>query len=125
MLKKQRGLTMISWIVVIGLVGIQAVMAVRIIPIYMNFNSVQHIMDGIPSDPKMSKLTKQALLKNLKKKLKINGLYDLSRNKDAFKFAKDKTGNKLVVHYEERGAILGNLEFVVTFDHEVTLIRKN
>lgn len=125
MLKKQRGLTMISWIFVIGLVGIQAVLAMRIIPVYINFNSVKHMMDGLPGDPEVGSMSKKKLRQYISKRLKIENLYDLSRDKEAFKFVKKKTGTVLVLHYEERGPIFSNLEFVATFDHEVNLPGKH
>jgi len=124
MLKKQRGLTMISWMIIIGLVGIQGVMGLRITPVYLNFNSVKHIMDSLPGDPQVTDMTTKQLKKYISKRLKIDNLYELSRNKEAFKFVKKKTGLTLVLHYEERGPIMGNLEFVATFDHEVALPSK-
>ena len=121
MLKKQRGLTMISWMFLIGLIGIQAVMAMRIIPVYINFNSVKHMMDTLPSDPEVRGMSSNKLKKYISKRLKIENMYDLSRDKEAFKIVKKKTGMALVLHYEERGPILSNLEFVATFDHEILL----
>ena len=121
MLKKQRGLTMISWMVVIGFIGVQAILAMRIIPVYINFNSVKHVLDSLPSDPQANGLSTTKLRKYISKRLRIENMYELSRNKEAFKFVKKKTGLTLVLHYEERGPIWGNLQFVATFDHEVTL----
>jgi len=120
MLKKQYGLTLITWMLVLGFIGIQAVMALRIIPVYINFNAVKHVMDGMPSDPAVSKMSPKGMRKYLSKRLKIENLYELSGNKQAFKFVKKKTGLTLVLHYEDRGPIWGNLEFVATFDHEVS-----
>lgn len=119
MLKKQHGLTMVSWMLILGFIGIQAVMALRIIPVYINFNSVKHVMDGMPNDPKVSKMSPRGMRKYLSKRLKIENLYDLSRDKKAFKFEKKKSGLTLILHYEDRGPILSNLEFVATFDHKV------
>ena len=121
MLKKQSGLTMITWMFVIGLVGIQAVMAMRVIPVYINFNAAKHILNDIPGNPDARGLSAKKLRKYLTKRFKIDNLYALSENKDAIKFVKKKTGLTLVLHYEERGPIFGNLEFVATFDHEVGL----
>ena len=124
MLKKQRGLTMISWMVVLGFVGVQAVMALRVIPVYMSFNSVKHIMDDLVTNPEVRGSSVKGVRKYLTKRLGIDGLYTLASNKEAFKFVKTKTGLTLVLHYEERGPIFGNLEFVATFDHEVPLSAK-
>ncbi|MDH5471455.1 MAG: DUF4845 domain-containing protein [Gammaproteobacteria bacterium] len=126
MLKKQRGLTAISWIIVIAFLGVQGMMALRIIPLYMNYNSAKSIMDNLVRDPDVAGKSPKEIKDILGKRLDINNLYILRNNKDAFKFEKAKKGLVLVMNYEERGPIFGNLEFVATFQHEVVLpLRQN
>lgn len=121
MIKKQRGLTAIAWIVVLGLVGVQAIMALRIIPVYMNYSSAKSIVDGLQTDPDIKGQSPKQIRGIINKKLEINNLFDLLKNKEAFKFKKTKSGLTLVMNYEERGPIFGNLDFVATFNHEVVL----
>lgn len=110
---------MISWMLILGLVGIQLIMAIRIIPVYMNHSSLVTIMDSLPSSPDIQPKNSKKVMEVLKKKLKINNLYDLAANKEAFTFKKIDGGFSLVAHYEARGPIFKNLEFVATFDHSV------
>jgi len=123
-MRKQLGLTMISWIVIIGLVAVQAVMALRIVPVYLNYNSVRTAMNDFPNNPEVKGKSVKELNKLFRKRLKINNLYALAKDKDAFKFKKAQGGYTLVAHYEEKGPIMGNLEFVATFDHEIVIITK-
>jgi len=123
-MRKQSGLTMISWIVILGLVAIQGVMALRIVPVYLNYNSVRSVMDELPQDSAVKGISVKRLNELFRKRLKINNLYELARDKEAFKFKKAQGGYTLVAHYEEKGPIMGNLEFVATFDHEVVIITK-
>lgn len=123
-MRKQSGLTMISWIVIIGLVAVQGIMALRIVPVYLNYNSVRSVMDKLPQDSEVKGISVKKLDELLRKRLKINNLYDLARNKEAFKFKKMQGGYVLVAHYEDKGPIMGNLEFVATFDHKVEIITK-
>jgi len=123
-MRKQSGLTMISWIVIIGLVAVQAVMALRIVPVYLNYNSVRSVMDELPQHAEIKGMGVKKIDELFRKRLKINNLYELARNKDAFKFKKIQGGYELTAHYEEKGPIMGNLEFVATFDHKVEIITK-
>ena len=123
-MKKQSGLTMISWIVIIGLVAVQAVMALRIVPVYLNYTSVRTVMNELPQDSAVKGISVKKLNELFRKRLKINNLYALAKDKDAFKFKKAQGGYTLVAHYEEKGPIMGNLEFVATFDHEVVILTK-
>jgi len=123
-MRKQSGLTMISWIVILGLVAVQGIMALRIVPVYLNYNAVRTVMDELPTDPQIKGMSHKKLNELFRKSLKVENLYELSRSKDAFKFKKTQYGYILTAHYEDRGPIMGNLEFVATFDHEVELITK-
>jgi len=122
--RKQAGLTMISWMVVFALVSVQGVMALRIFPIYLNYNSVQNVMNELQGHPRVKGITRKKLDQLIRKGLKINNLYDLSKNKDAFSYKKIKGGYNVVVNYEDRGPILGNLEFAAKFSYEVDVITK-
>ena len=119
MMKKQRGLTAISWIIVIAFLSVQGLMAMRIIPIYMDFNSAKAIMNSFKTDPEVRGKTTKKIMYILRKRLDVNGLYYLRDSKDAFKLSKSKIGTKLTLSYEGRGPIFKNLEFVATFHHEV------
>jgi len=121
MIKKQRGLTAIAWIIVIGLVAVQGLVALRIIPVYMNHNSVKSITDSLKTDPDIKGKSPKQIRSMISKKLEVNNLAYLMRNKETFQFKRSEKGLKLTVHIEEKGPVFGNLNFLVIFDHEVDL----
>lgn len=118
---RQRGLTMISWVVIIGVVAIQAIAAMRIAPVYLEYSSVKKIMEEVRAEPKSHGATPAQLTMMLNKRLNINGIYDLQKDQDAFSFEKTPAGMMILLHYEVRRPIYGNLEFIATFDHEVEI----
>ncbi len=122
--KKQSGLTMISWVVVLAYLALQVIMGLRIIPVYMNYSTVKTVMNELAADPKVKGMGGKKLSKLFRKRLKINNLYDLASDKEAFKFSKIKNGYHLVANYEERGPIWGNLKFVADFTHEVDIFTR-
>jgi hypothetical protein len=124
MQKRQRGLTMISWVIIISLVAIQGVAAMRIVPVYLNYSSVKKIMEEVKADSASHGAVPNQLNIMINKRLNINGIYDLQKNKDAFAYQKTKNGMNISLHYEARGPIYGNLEFVATFDYEVDIPNK-
>jgi Domain of unknown function (DUF4845) len=121
MQKKQRGMTLIAWVIILGLVAVQAIAAMRIVPVYLNYSSVKKIMEEVKADSNSRGAAPNQLTIMLNKRLNINGIYDLQKSKDAFKFQKTRDGMKIVLHYEVRRPVYGNLEFVATFDHEVDI----
>ena len=121
MIKKQRGLTAISWMIIIALVAIQGVMALRIIPVYLDYGTVKSIMNGLVDDPDVRGKTPGYIRSLLTKRLQLNSIYDLVKTPEAFKFQQLSDGMLLSVNYESRGPIYGNLEFIATFDYEVKI----
>jgi len=117
--KRQSGLTMISWVVIIAYLAVQGILGLRIIPVYLNYNTVKSVMDKLATDPEVKGIGAKKLSKLFRKRLKINNLYDLSKDKNAFKFKKIENGYHLTAKYEERGPIWGNLNFVANFEYEV------
>lgn len=124
MQKKQYGMTMISWVIIISLVAIQAVAAMRIVPVYMNYYSVKKIMEEVKADSTSRGAAPKQLEAAINKRLNINGIYDLQKNPDAFSFQKTQEGMNITLYYEARGPIYGNLEFVATFEHEIDIPAK-
>lgn len=124
MRQKQKGLTAITWIILLGLIGIQAVMALRIIPVYLNHGTVKTIMDNVASDVDLRGKTAGEIKKILSSRLQVNNIYALQESKDAFKFKKLTDGLQVDLHYERRGPIYGNLEFVATFEYQVVIPRR-
>ena len=122
--KRQSGLTMISWAIVLGVVAVQGIMAMRIIPVYLNYQSLISVMDTLAVDQNIKKLGVKKITKLFRKRLKINGLYDLADDKTAFKFKKIAKGYHLTAKYEERGPIWGNLQFVADFEYEVDIVTR-
>ena len=124
MQKKQRGLTMISWAIIISLVAIQAVAAMRIIPVYLDDSSVKKVLEEMRDDSSVRGEPPGRLSALIDKRLSINGIYDIQKDKDVFEYQKTATGMNIIVHYEVRRPIYGNLEFVAVFDHEVEIPNK-
>ena len=121
MIQKQKGLTAISWIVIVAFLATQAVIALRIIPVYMTFGTVKSIMDDMQNDADVRGKSPKEIRKLLNRRLHVNNASEVGSKKDAFKFKKTGSGYILTCNYEQRGPIFGNLEFVATFAHEVEI----
>ncbi|MCW8956341.1 MAG: DUF4845 domain-containing protein [Gammaproteobacteria bacterium] len=123
MIKKQSGLTLISWVIIISLAGIQLVFAMRIIPVYLDFATVKSIMNDVQNKDEHRSKSPRDMLIYIRKTLDLNNMYELQKQKDAFKFRKTTDGLELNLHYESRGPIIGNLDFVATFEHQILIPR--
>ena len=112
----QRGLTMISWMVVLVFLLFQAVIAMNVIPVYMTDSSVKSIMEGLPSDAVAQNATTKGLKPLVAKRLSMNSVYTVKP--EHIKVKKGRAENIVTIEYEPRGTLIGNLEYIVSFKHE-------
>lgn len=88
----------------------------------MNFGTVKTIMNELAADPEARGKTPGTVKSLIQRRLQVNNIYDLQGGgKDVFQFKKLSDGLQIDLHYEQRGPIYGNLEFIATFDHQVTI----
>jgi hypothetical protein len=115
-MSQQRGLTMISWIVVIVFLLFQAVIAMNVIPVYMTDRSVASIMQELPGDFKAQESSTKELKGLVSKRLSINSVYTVKPEHISVK--KGRGENIVTIEYEPRGKLIGNLEYIIHFQHE-------
>lgn len=112
----QRGLTLISWIIVIVFLLFQGVIAMNVIPVYMTDSSVKSIMQGLPNDSVARNASTKELKIVVAKRLSMNSVYTVTP--EHIKVKKGRGENIVTIEYEPRGKLIGNLEYIVSFKHE-------
>jgi hypothetical protein len=112
----QRGLTLISWIVVIIFLLFQGVIAMNVIPVYMTDSSVKSILAELPSDAAAREADPKKLKLLVIRRLNINSVYSIKP--DNIKVKKGRGENIVTIEYEPRGKLIGNLDYIVSFKHE-------
>ncbi|VAW91203.1 hypothetical protein MNBD_GAMMA23-314 [hydrothermal vent metagenome] len=119
LISKQRGLTAISWLAVIAVAILFITLLLRLIPIYLEGYSVYTSMDGLKDDPKVATYPVRSLKKNLLKRLNINSVYSVTGDDI---YVTRKAGKTIIeVEYEVRKTVIGNFDFIVRFQKEITV----
>ena len=115
----QRGLTMISWLIVIVFLLFQGVIAMNVIPVYLTDSSVKKIMESLPSDAAARDAGTKQLKGLVAKRLSINSIYTIKP--EHIQVKKGQAENIVTIEYEPRGKLIGNLEYIVSFKHEARI----
>jgi len=115
-------MTFIGILLILAAAAFLATMAVRLVPHYVQYATVKSVMDGLKHDPDVLGGGQEAILKTIDNKLYINEVRNVPRN--YFKLKRVPNGVELSVSYEVREPILGNLDALMTFAHQVTLTSK-
>lgn len=122
MLKKQRGLTAISWMLIIGFLGMLSVAVIRITPVYIEYYSVKSILNKMVDDSTVRNKTPRQLKEIVNKRLSASYIDRVSA--DDVEITEGSSHHyKLDLKYEARGPIFGNLDYVASFEHHVEIPR--
>lgn len=117
--KKQKGMSLIGFLIVLAMVVFFAYLGMRIVPIYIEFYSVKQAMTGVAKEPGSANYSPF----DVKDKM-LNRLYisysDGNVGRDSIRVVRNN-GVWLVVKYEVRKPVMGNLDVVASFDERVML----
>ena len=120
-MSRQSGMTITGWIFVIAIVLFFALLGVKMVPNYIEHNSISKILEGLKTDRSLVKAGPQEIMKTITRRFDINSIYDFDMS--AIKIKKSKEGLNVAVDYEKREKVAGNVEVVMHFHKEVDLKR--
>ncbi len=116
--RKQGGLTLIGFIIVLSIALFVAYIGMKIGPIYMEYYSVVSAMNDMSEEKGNAKRSPFVLRRNLQARLYVS--YSSNVKDNHIKVTRSDGVNLRVV-YAVREPILGNLDVIVTFDKSVRL----
>ena len=122
LMKKQQGITMTSWIVVIAIVGFLFMMAVRIGPVFAEDLTISSIWDNLENDPSLVGKSPKDIRESVMKQFSMNNIKALK--KGDIKITRAKDYYIVRAEYEPRGKIIGKLDFIASFKHEAKIRAK-
>ena len=117
--RRQHGITLIGFAIVLVVVGFFGYMAMVLGPAYSEYYGVVKAMKFVASEATPSDVDFEPLRKGLDRQFNV-GYVDSVQGKDA-KLIRDKTGNVLSIEYEVRKPFLYNIDFVMKFAFSVPL----
>lgn len=118
-LRKQEGMSLVGFLIVLAMVVFFAYLGMRIIPLYIEFYSVKQAMTGVAKEPGSANFSPF----DVKDKM-LNRLYvsysDGNVTRENIKVVRNQ-GVWLVVKYDVRRPLMGNLDVIASFDERVML----
>ena len=120
--KKEQGLTLVSIVILLVFVCMMIVLALKIVPIYMNHGKVKSAIEAVKNLPGAKTKTKTAIRASIDKRFGINYVEGLPS--DAVKIKKHGEYIKITVKYDIKKPIIANLNVLVEFDEFVEIGEK-
>lgn len=118
--QRQQGLTLISWLVIFIVAGFFIMVALRITPVYLEHFAVKQSLESLKNEPFIGRKSVGEIRKLLMHRLNVNSIRHIG--KDQIKITRTSGVTNVVINYEERRPVVGNLSIVMTFDDSIELI---
>lgn len=116
-LKEQQGMTFLGYVIVLGIIGFFAMMVLKLVPIYLEYQSVLTALNSVESQPASS--APASIRSAIQKNLDVNSVNVVS-SKD-FKIKRDKGATRVQIAYNAETQFISNIYFLVKFDASVEL----
>ena len=117
MKRKQGGMTLLSFAVVLVVVGFALFIVMKLFPMYQEFYAVKTSMKSLAREPGSSDPSKA--LELFFKRMDVNSVDSIKR--DNIKFDRTDSGIRMNVQYEVRRPLFGNLDIVGKFENSQDL----
>jgi len=118
-IKKQSGMTLIGFIIVLSIVLFMSFIGMKIAPIYMEYYSVVSAMNGVAKERGSAKFPPKAVRVKILNRLYLS--YSAENVKEKHIKLERGNGVHLRIAYEVRKPVIGNLDVIATFDKSVRL----
>ncbi|MBT8062494.1 MAG: DUF4845 domain-containing protein [Xanthomonadales bacterium] len=118
-IRKQKGLSIVGFLIVLSLIVFTVFIGIRITPIYLEYYSVVSAMNGIASERGSAQYTPFDLRRKMLDRLYLS--YTSGQIKEEHIKILRRGGVQLRVTYEVRKPLIGNLDVVASFDRMVRL----
>ncbi|MEE7546378.1 DUF4845 domain-containing protein [Xanthomonas sp. Kuri4-1] len=114
MKRRQEGMTLTSFVVVLAVVGFAVYIGMKLFPMYQEYYAVRTAMKSLANEPGSADMDPARAKDLFFRRLYIS--YSENVDKDDVKFERVDGGWRMHVAYEVRRPLLGNLDVVGKFD---------
>ncbi|AGI23223.1 DUF4845 domain-containing protein [Pseudomonas sp. MT3] len=115
--RSQKGLSLLSWLVVLAVVAFLASTAFKIIPHYLDYYAIEKAITSVETDKAAEVRSVPEFYAYVSKALMLNNIRDL-KLEDALDVQLENNEFRAHLKYEKREPLVQNIDLVVNFDKE-------
>jgi hypothetical protein len=118
--KQQTGMSFISLLVLLMMVGFLALLALRIGPLYLEHYTITSLIQKLKQEPTIGQRTAQEVRTTIEKQLYVNDVHRFEKDeyRDSIKVSRETGVLKVAIAYEAREHIMANVDVIVSFSDE-------
>ncbi|MCK5355728.1 MAG: DUF4845 domain-containing protein [Methyloprofundus sp.] len=115
--RKQRGLTLISFFMLMGFIGFFVLLILKVGPIYLDHSKVVHSLESLKSRADIEKNTKNEIWTLLRKQLDMNSISHIKKKDVHIKIRSNYLKVQIIYHVKQ--PLFSNLSVWVDFDNAI------
>jgi hypothetical protein len=119
--ERVKGITLIGFVIMLCVLGFFAYLAMRLIPMYVEYYGVVKAMEQVRSEPGSAQKSVEEIRRNLSLKFDTQYVDSASVPPSAIQLVRESGGATLRIAYEKRVEFLYNIDLVGKFDKSVNL----
>ena len=121
-MKKQRGMTLIGFVIVLGVAGLFIYIGMQLVPMYTEYYSVKKALASLEAEPGLANAGPGRIQELFFKRLYMS--YSQTVKRDHVKIVSAEAGYLITVDYESRRELIANLDVVGKFHAEQQIDRR-
>jgi len=120
--KRQRGISFLGLITLVGILGFAAVIGLKLIPIYMDSWKIDGVMKAVISESGINDMSRREVQDAMLKRLDIDAVDAVNyyNHKESMTITKRKGSTTIDIFYRVETPLIGNLSLIAEFDKSVT-----
>ena len=122
LVKGQRGLTAIGWLIVLGMLSFFVLLVLRLAPGYLEFYKVKSVLESLQQEPYLGNKTPMEIHSLLQRRIDVNAIDSIQAKDINIKQEGGKT--TISTQYEVRVPIMGNVDAVSKFEKSIEVVAR-
>ena len=121
-LNRQKGMTAIGWLIVLALIGFFVLLALRMVPAYMEYYKVVSTLESLEEETGWTDVSPQAIRRLLERRFDISYVQSITPRQVSIKPV--GAYYNVSAKYSAREHLVGNVSVVMQF-HKQVKVRRN
>lgn len=119
-MKHQKGMTLISWVFVLGLIAFFATIAMRLVPMYQEYYAVVQIMNSMEHEIRNNQMTRQQVMVMMQRRFNTGYISSVKpENVEVARGRETAYVTRIVVDYEVRKPFIAHIDLIGHFRKEI------
>lgn len=114
---QQRGMTGIGWLLMIAVIIFVVLIAIKILPVYIDHFNVSSVLSSLENEPGISTMTGGEVTNMLMKRLDINIVKDVTR--DDIYISQQNQVRLIEIEYQVQRKLVGNIDVLIHFNDKI------